>query len=530
MDRLISGNSSKAGLPTSFNEINSRIAEASKDSRYTLSQDRKSAELEEKIVKLKEQLAQALKQEGLIKRTRKMVDGLMEEYEREQREEFNKWREFCWICVDMDAFYASVECLDYPEFKNVPMAIGGQSMLSTSNYEARKYGVSAAMPGYIALKLCPELVIRPLRFERYKELSGRVGEILKKYDDNLMMWSLDEAILKLKVHDTLEFPDLVQKIRREINESTGLTCSAGIASNPLLAKLASNYRKPDGQFEINRKSLTEMRSFLFDQPVIKLSGIGKVTSLTLEKVFGIKLIGDLYEKRHFLPLIFKEKTFKSLLCKSIGHNSTTTTTTTHDDNPNEEDGQKSVSCERTFSSSDGSCYEGVFEEICENLSEDVKRMKIKEIGRIGIKLKTTDFRQFTRERKIQLNNFNNFNNFNNNKDDKDILSSKILKPSLELFNEFMSEDNLTEFRLIGIRLSSLKYESTSTKRRLNKTILEEWLHQKVSKNDSGVEEAGVAHCPVCLKRFKDGNDLVNINEHIDECLTKKVLKEIIEQE
>lgn len=495
-NQLASGNTTKAGLPSSFDEINSRISEASKDSRFTEAQERKNAEMEVKIGAQREQLRKALEQPLLVSRTRKNVDILMKEYEKEQEEQFERSEEYCWVCVDMDAFFASVECLDTPELKSVPMAVGSSSMLSTANYEARKYGVSAAMPGYIAMKLCPELRIVPLRFERYREMSGKVAEVLSKYDANLSMWSLDEAFLKLKKSDDhLELFDIVQRMRDEVKERTGLTCSAGIACNPLLAKLASNYRKPDGQFEIDRRDMKKMREFLFEQPVRKLSGIGKVMSLTLEKVFGVVKVGELYEKRYLLPLIFKEKTVKSLLSKSIGHSQDIEI----EHGFEQGGGQKSVSCERTFQAKEVN-YGDLLKEICDNLFEDVKEMRIYEIGRVGVKVKTSDFRVFTREKTTRITS----------KDLKNILTI-----SKELLNEFAEEYDM---RLIGVKLSNLKYTEMAKKR----TALEDWLQETANT----VAETG-AKCPICSKGFKNENDLTEINGHIDDCLTRTALKEII---
>ena len=497
--QLASGNSTKAGLPSDFDEINSRIAEASKDSRFTAAQERKSAELEVKINTQKDQLRKALEQPNLVSRARKSVDNLIKEYEKEQTEQFEKSEEYCWVCVDMDAFYASVECLDSPELKTIPMAVGSSSMLSTANYEARKFGVSAAMPGYIAMKLCPELKIVPLRFDRYKEMSSKVAEVLSEYDANLSMWSLDEAFLRLKRREgnTDSFPEIVQKMRDEVKERTGLTCSAGIAFNPLLAKLASNYRKPDGQFEINRKSVAEMREFLFEQPVRKLSGIGKVMTLTLVKVFGIETVGDLYEKRHLLPLVFKDKTVKSLLSKSIGHSSDDSE---FGNETTETVGQKSVSCERTFQRTSVDLMT-LLREICDNLIDDFKTMRIAEIGRIGIKVKSADFRVFTREKSCKIKNEN-----------------LIFGIAKELLNEFMEEDEI-EIRLLGVRLSNLKYTTVEVDTGLvrKRTLLEDWLCEEESK----------VKCPICSKGFRNENDLMEVNSHIDECLTKSAIKDIL---
>jgi DNA polymerase kappa len=495
--QLASGNTTKAGLPTSFNEINLRIAEVSKDSRFTAAQERKNVELEVKIGEQRKKLGRALEQPILMSRAMKSVNNLMKEYEKEQVEQFERSEEYCWVCIDMDAFFASVECLDIPELKSVPMAVGSSAMLSTANYEARKYGVSAAMPGYIAMKLCPELKIVPLRYERYKEMSGKVAKILSQYDPNLSMWSLDEAFLKLRkgqVQVNSSFVDVVQRMREEVKEKTGLTCSAGIACNPLLAKLASNYRKPDGQFEIDRCDLKKMRSFLFDQPVRKLPGIGKVMSLTLEKVFGITKIGEMYEKRHLLPLLFKEKTVKSLVSKSIGHSSAE-----DDTEITSEFEQKSVSCERTFQPTTVD-FGVILKEICDNLAEDVKDMGIIEIGRVGIKVKTADFRLFTRERTCKISSM-------------DLIKDDVLMISKDLLSEFLKD---CEIRLLGVKLSNLKYTPQEVQvQNKKRTILEDWLQRTSAK------------CPICSKVFKNENDLNEINGHIDDCLTKTTLKEIL---
>ena len=513
-NQLASGNSTKAGLPTtSLDEINSRIFEASKDSRFTVAQERKNVELKAKLQTQKEQLERALKQAELVIKAKRMVDSLTKEYEKEQAEQLQNFEEYCWVCVDMDAFYASVECLDAPELKDIPMAVGSSSMLSTSNYAARKYGVSAAMPGYIAQKLCPDLVIVPLRFDRYREMSGKVADVLIKYDANLSMWSLDEAFLRLTKggivtrnfeNYSFSFFEIVQKMRDEVKEKTGLTCSAGIACNPLLAKMASNLRKPDGQYEINRQDQKSLRNFLSDQPVRKLSGLGKVMSATLENVFGVRTVGELYDKRHFLPLIFKEKTVKSLVSKCIGHSDDTVMTATGNDT--NEFGQKSLSCERTFQASEVD-LPGLFNEITESLLTDLQSMlSIIRIGRVGIKVKSADFKVFTREKRVNLVG--------------PFSGTSILREAVSLFKDFIDTEEEMEIRLLGVRLSSFSHASpTEEKKRSAASVMETWLDDSIAK------------CPICLTVvFKDEKDLVEVNGHIDDCLSKSALKEIISKE
>lgn len=149
------------------------------------------------------------------------------------------------VHVDMDAFYAAVEMRDQPDLKTKPMAVGSMGMLSTSNYEARKFGVRAGMPGFIGLKLCPELTLVPLNFKKYHEVSGQIQSVFREYDANFCPMSLDEAYLDLTDHlESLRNrglePDprpVVEEIRSKIEAQTSLTASAGIAPNTMLGKL-----------------------------------------------------------------------------------------------------------------------------------------------------------------------------------------------------------------------------------------------------------------------------------------------------
>ena len=165
------------------------------------------------------------------------------------------------IHVDMDAFYASVEQHDNPELKGKPLAVGGGSkrgVVSAASYEARKYGVLSAMAGSIALRNCPHLIFVKPRFDRYKEVSLQIREIFYEYTDLVEPLSLDEAYLDVTENKkgnpsaTL----IAKEIRQKIFDKTGLTASAGISINKFIAKVASDYNKPNGQKRsIPRKSL-----------------------------------------------------------------------------------------------------------------------------------------------------------------------------------------------------------------------------------------------------------------------------------
>jgi DNA polymerase IV len=190
------------------------------------------------------------------------------------------------IHVDMDCFFAAVEMRDFPQFKNVPLAIGGTSdrrgVISTCNYEARKFGVRSAMPTSKALRLCPRLVLRRHRGSAYKEASQKVMAIFLDYTDKVQSLSLDEAYLDVTDADLPQGSAtlLAQVIRQRIFEETGLTASAGIASNKLLAKLASEVKKPNGQFTIAPE---EVEAFMSTLPLSKINGIGKVTTEALKR-------------------------------------------------------------------------------------------------------------------------------------------------------------------------------------------------------------------------------------------------------
>ncbi|RCI02496.1 hypothetical protein CU098_001902, partial [Rhizopus stolonifer] len=247
----------------------------------------------------------------------------------------------CICHVDMDAFYASVEELENPELKKIPMAVGGMSMLCTSNYLARKYGVRSAMPGFIALKLCPDLKIIPLHFPKYRAASEKVRDVFRKYDPHFVPMSLDEAHLNLTEY--LQTTDLtpyqlVEQIRREIFEATQLTASAGIACNKTLSKICSDINKPNGQYylPIDRASVM---SFVKDLRVRKIPGVGRVTERVLEAL-GVKTCGDIYTHRAILYKLLSHTSFQFLLRSYLGISDTTLNTHTE---------RKSISTERTFS-------------------------------------------------------------------------------------------------------------------------------------------------------------------------------------
>src|SRR6267154_4151760 len=198
------------------------------------------------------------------------------------------------VHIDMDAFYASVEQRDDPQLKGKPVVVawrGSRSFVCAASYEARKFGVRSAMPAVLAERLCPNAVFLPPDFPRYREVSRQVREIFKRHTDLIEPLSLDEAYLDVSENKT-GLPTATQvarTIRQQIRTELSLTAPAGVAPNKFLAKIASDWKKPDGLFVIQPG---EVDAFLLPLPVGRLPGVGKVTEEKLAKL-GIKNVKEL---------------------------------------------------------------------------------------------------------------------------------------------------------------------------------------------------------------------------------------------
>lgn len=199
------------------------------------------------------------------------------------------------IHIDMDAFYASVEQRDFPKFRDLPLAVGGspdgRGVVATASYEARKYGVRSAMSSRHALQLCPHLLFTPPRFDIYKDVSAHIRVIFQRYTDMIEPLSLDEAYLdvtedKLKIGSAIE---IAKQIKEAIRKELNLTASAGVSTNKFIAKIASDYNKPDGLTFIGPSKIIPFMDAL---PIDKFFGVGKVTAQKM-KGKGIHYGSDL---------------------------------------------------------------------------------------------------------------------------------------------------------------------------------------------------------------------------------------------
>ncbi len=211
--------------------------------------------------------------------------------------------------VDMDQFFAAVEERLHPEIRGKPVVVGadpkqgkGRGVVSTCNYEARKYGIRSGMPITRAWRLCPDAVFLPLNIPLYLQVSNRIMDILSNYANKFESWGIDEAFLdvSIRVKDFEEAKQLALQIKKEIYEKEQLTCSIGIGPNKLVAKIASDFQKPDGLTVVEEK---DVKTFLEPLDIDKLLWVGRKTARKLN-VMGIKTIGDL---SRYDPSVLAEK-------------------------------------------------------------------------------------------------------------------------------------------------------------------------------------------------------------------------------
>ncbi|KAF7956021.1 hypothetical protein EAE96_004942 [Botrytis aclada] len=287
------------------------------------------------------------------------------------------------VHIDCDAFYAAVEELDRPELKNVPFSVG-KGVVTTCNYHARRFGVRSAMAGFIAKKLCPQLIQVPLNFDKYIAKAQEVREILVDYDPRFESASIDEAYLNITEYcqkNEIDPEAAVEQLRREVHEKTKITISAGIAANAKIAKICSNYNKPNGQYRVANHRIEIMR-FMRDLPTRKVNGIGRVFERELGAI-GVNTCGDIYDVRQYLPKLFGEKAFIFLMQCYLGLGRT-------DVKPAEEYTRKSVGTESTFNEmNDATELRSKLRHTAKELEKDMQRTQFK--GRtlvLKVKLKT----------------------------------------------------------------------------------------------------------------------------------------------
>uniref|UniRef100_A0A8C8CZ95 DNA polymerase kappa n=1 Tax=Oncorhynchus tshawytscha TaxID=74940 RepID=A0A8C8CZ95_ONCTS len=565
-------NDNKAGMEgLNRDKINKIIMESSKGSRFYENELKKEQQVNQRIERMMLQKAHITEQQ--LSKAQAQVEKMTSDLER------GRDLSRVIVHVDMDAFYAAVETRDCPDLMDKPMAVGSMSMLSTSNYHARKFGVRAAMPGFIAKKLCPNLVIVPTNFDKYRAVSAEVREVFADYDPHFLPMSLDEAYLDISDHleqrrgwpealrthrlhtnntgtaRGIEVEGLspvlfenspssspclqdaaggevevfgtcaeeaVREMRFRIEQKTSLTASAGIAPNMMLAKVCSDKNKPNGQYRLpsNRQAVID---FIQDLPVRKISGIGKVTEKMLGAL-GITSCSHLGQEMALLALLFSETSWHHFLHISMGLGSTHI----------ERDGErKSMSTERTFGEM-GALEEqfSLCKELCQDLAQDLQKEALK--GKtVTLKLKNVNFEVKTRAWTLPCAVATTEELF---AVAKDLLKTEI--------------DNVSpqplRLRLMGVRVSS--FASADDKKPLQKSIVgflhkkqtdstetdismsaltasdkmthEPSAHASTSSYCSTEPESGTDSltCPVCFREVNT-TELTVFNRHIDQCLS-----------
>lgn len=421
--RLAGPSSGKAGLALDQTEINRIIADASKGSKFYDNEKRKDKELTERINRIKKEKDESMR--GVdIRKVEAAVDQLLVQLEAQ--------RDLSQIIVhvDMDAFFASVELLYNPELAGKPFGVG-RGVLTTASYEARKYGVRSGMPGFIAKKLCPDLILVSNNFSRYSEMSAKVMDIFRRYDPNMCPAGSDEAYLNIteySVRHGLTAEVCVQEMRKAVHAITQLTVSAGIAPNKMLAKICSDKNKPNGQFQIPFDSAS-IKAFMHHLSIRKVPGIGRVNERLLESI-GIKTCGDIYMHRVVISAMDKRFGLKFLLQTHLGIASNIV-------EPHLREERKSIGAERTFSSlGDKEKILQKLQEIAAELEKDMSRNGW--TGRtVTLKYKLDTYQVFTRAK--------TFDRYVFTKEELYLTGKELILPELPL-----------KLRLIGLRLTKLK--------------------------------------------------------------------------
>ena len=301
------------------------------------------------------------------------------------------------IHIDMDCFYASVEIRENPALADKPVAVGGRAeqrgVLSTCNYIARQFGLHSAMPTAQALKLCPNLVLLPVNMPLYRAVSQQIHQIFQRYTSIIEPLSLDEAYLDVTDCDKCAGSAtwIAQEIRQAIFNELHLTASAGIAPLKFLAKIASDQNKPNGQFVIEPK---EVSDFVANLPLKKIPGVGKVTAEKLRQM-GLVCCADVQKtERHLLLNLFGKMGQRIWqYSHSIDE---------REIQPHRE--RKSVGVETTLLSNIHQLEEGVdvlatlYPQLVKRVQRACPEMPLTQLRKIGVKLKFEDFQVTTLEK------------------------------------------------------------------------------------------------------------------------------------
>ena len=473
-------------------KINKIVYETTKNSRIFKRNEEDKAQMLIEVSYIKKKLENFHKNTILKDQIKKLADSRIETLKSQQR--FDK----IWLHIDMDMFFAAVEIRDDPSLANIPMAVGNEAMISTSNYIARKFGVRSAMPGFIAKKLCPNLKFVEGHYEKYKNESQKIMNILEEYDNLLESMGLDEAYVELtdycnlnQINTKNDIINVAKIIKKKIFDETKLTCSVGIACNKTLAKICSDYKKPDGLFylDFNEKSIVDFTSEL---NIRKIPFIGSKHEMKLN-MLNIHTCKDLLN--NYVDLFYlNEEYFDFYMknCFGIGNY-------THSSYQEE----KSISRSESFPiTSDKNFLLNKLEKLKEIIIKDMKRHKV-----LYCKTITIEIIGLT-ERKISKS-FTDKNGFSN----KDLIKKKCI----ELFEELLEREN--KIRMIRIKISGLvkdNYEKNKNDIFALLDNLKEDYKKGIlpSKSKSQTMKNNESKCDKIFDNFKEDNNIKETHKKI----------------
>jgi DNA polymerase IV (DinB-like DNA polymerase) len=337
--------------------------------------------------------------------------------------------------LDMDHFYTALEEREHPEIKGNPVIVGsdpkegkGRGVVSTSNYEARKSGVRSGMPISQAWRLCPRAVYLPPNFPLYIKVSGEIMEIARKYAGKFEQWGIDETFLDVsgKVGDWVGAELLARQIKQEIKEKEGITASIGVGPSKLVAKVASDYQKPDGLTIVKEE---EVEKFLDPLPVRKLLWVGRKTEARLKEL-GVNTIGDLarYDPSALSSMFGVMGLQMHLMAKGIDRSEV-----------EERVGVKSVSHETTFEedTADSTTIFQALDALCEDVLKETVSQNLL-FKTVTVKIRYQGFETHTRSKTLPF--------LTNRLRDLQKIANELL---------FINLHKDRKVRLIGVRVSSL---------------------------------------------------------------------------
>ncbi|KAF3480586.1 uncharacterized protein GIQ15_05933 [Arthroderma uncinatum] len=544
--QLLGPSLTKAGQDTvDQQKVSEIIYNASKGSKFFNHERARDQVLTEKIQRILAQKAKLEKQD--LSHSIRQADEYIADLE--LRRDLSQ----SIVHIDCDAFFAAVEELDRPELRDVPMAVG-KGVLTTCNYHARKFGCRSGMASFVAKKLCPQLICLPQNYEKYNAKAREIRAILANYDPEFESASVDEAYINITQYCAVNDMDpqvAIKQLRDEVSAQTGVTVSAGIAANAKIAKITSNWNKPNGQFHVPSER-TAIMEFMAKIPVRKVNGIGRVFERELGAI-GITTCGDIYQFRGMLAQLFGQKAFCFLMHCALGLGRTRV-------QPAGTFQRKSVGTEHTFGDlGDLLQLQEKLRSTATELENDLRAAEVK--GRtLVLKVKLHTFEVISRQTVAPK---------------PLLLADDLYKYSLPLLTKLYKERPQMKIRLMGLRCANIvstkkgtfnffnrsdpaqislvsseagneailsmeeEFEAAASQERMDDMESLENLSQELESRDKTYQngndkdpdaaETGKLEkwfCPICS--IPQPPDHTQFNQHVDYCLSRETIKEIVQ--